>query len=261
MSLTRFQDSEAFLKLIDGWEDPNPAPILESHDGVIVVRDDLLPAGSKSRFIDYLIGHKTHVEEWVYGSSPRVGFGQISLAYVASKYGKKSTVFVAKGKQLHPNSERAVSYGANVIEVGTGFLKVTQARAREYVAQKPNLRYLAPFGLADDTVFGCIIKVARSLPFIPDEVWTVAGSGTMNRGLQMAWPSAKCYMVSVGHELTAEERGRGEVIRHYLKFEQPCKKNFLPPFPSVINYDAKAWQYINERADKTKKVLFWNVGA
>ncbi len=230
--ITTRKTAEEYLRFVNGWNDPNPEPVLKEYDGITVVRDDLLPAGSKQRFIDYMIGHNDNVGEWVYGSSPRVGYGQVSLAYVASQYGKKSTVFVAKSTELHPNSAKAKKFGAKIIQVPMGFMKVCEARAREYVKEN-NIRSLVPFGLADGTVFGSIISVARSLPFTPDEgweVWTVAGSGVLNRGLQLAWPKAKFFMISVGHNLTKEEIGCATMIRHPLKFAQQCKIKNRPPF-------------------------------
>lgn len=261
MPLDNSKQIEAYLSLVKDWEDPNPSPVLEDHNGITVVRDDLLGAGAKIRFIDYMIKHTPKgVKEWVYGSSPRWGYGQISLSYVSKKYKKKCTLFLPESKEWHQNTQRAIDYGAQAIKVPVGFMTVTEARSREYIAKTPGSR-LVPFGLADDTVYGSIIKVARNLPYVPDEVWTVAGSGTLNRGLQMAWPHAKFHMISVGHVLTNEEIGIAEVFRHPLKFAQQCKKKELPPFPSVLEYDAKAWSYMNEHADKSKKNLFWNVGA
>jgi len=166
--------AEEYLNSVRGWVDDEPEPVVEKHEHVMVLRDDLLPAGSKSRFLDRLIGGSIEVTEWVYGSSPRVGYGQVSLAYVASKWKKKSTMFLAKASELHPNSQKAKKFGAKIIEVPMGFMTVCEARAREYVEKTP-LSRLVPFGLADDTVYGSIIKVARSLDFVPDEVWTVAG--------------------------------------------------------------------------------------
>ncbi len=250
--------AEEYLATVAEWVDPMPAPVLMEYEGVMVVRDDLLPAGSKARFIDQMIRRADHVQEWVYGASPRVGYGQISLAYVAGKYGKRSTVFVPKANALHVNSERAIAMGAQVIEVPTGFMGVCEARARDYISKTPGAAHV-PFGLADETVFGSIIKVARTLSFVPDEVWSVAGSGVLNRGLQLAWPSAACFAVSVGHVLTTEERGRATIVRHPLKFAQACKPVDRPPFPSVVEYDAKAWKYAKESAATGKKVLFWNV--
>ncbi len=226
--------AEEYLSTVRGWVDCEPEPVLKKYEHITVLRDDLLPAGSKSRFLDRLIGGTISVKEWVYGSSPR------------------------EANELHPNSLKAKKFGAKIIQVPMGFMTVCEARAREYVAKDP-LRKLVPFGLADDTVYGSIIKVARSLDFVPDEVWTVAGSGVLNRGLQLAWPKAKCFMVSVGHTLSKEEIGRAKMIKHPLKFAQKCKPDNRPPFPSVLEYDSKAWQYVLENSNKRKKVLFWNV--
>lgn len=252
--------ADYYLSLVKDWEDPNTAPVLREVDGVTVVRDDLLPAGSKSRFCDFLIGQNSYVNEWVYGSSPRFGYGQVSLAYICKKYKKKCTIFVAKAKELHSSSKLAQEFGANIVEVPMGFLKVTEARAKDYVNQSKGA-FLVPFGIADETTYGSIIKVARKIDFEPKEVWTVAGSGVLSRGLQLAWPKANVFMVSVGHKLTSEEIGRGNVIPHYLKFQTPCKEKERPPFPSVFEYDAKAWEFVKERGSKNNKnkVLFWNV--
>ena len=58
--------SDYFLDLVRDWEDPNPAPVVEKHKGIYVVRDDLLEGGSKVRFADKLIKDST-VKEFVYG--------------------------------------------------------------------------------------------------------------------------------------------------------------------------------------------------
>ena len=47
--------AEDYLHLVRDWYDPYDDPIVELHDNVHVVRDDVLPAGSKMRFIDKLI--------------------------------------------------------------------------------------------------------------------------------------------------------------------------------------------------------------
>lgn len=255
--------SEYYLSLIKGWEDPNPEPVIELHDGIHVVRDDLLGNGAKVRFIDFLIKHTPEgVDEWVYGSSPRWGYGQISLSYACKKYGKKCTLFLPESNELHPNSQRAKDNGAKIIMVPVGFMKVCEARSREYIAEHKKAK-LVPFGLVDDTIYGSIIKVARSLPIVPASVVTVAGSGTLNRGLQMAWPNAECHMVSVGHVLTDDEIANAIVYRHSLKFAQKCKKGECPPFPSVGEYDAKGYLYAKGIAEKNQGriTLFWNVGA
>ena len=64
------EDPEDYLELVKDWEDPWPDPVIEKYEGVYVVRDDLLNAGAKVRFVDYYI--KTlpeSVKEVVFGNS------------------------------------------------------------------------------------------------------------------------------------------------------------------------------------------------
>lgn len=107
-----------------------PDPILEEHDGFTVVRDDLLPGGTKRRaFLPY-ISSKPDIEEWVY-ASPRFGYAQLALAYICKDLGKKATVIVPKGKRswLTDKSEKL---GANIIEVPMGFLSHCKSAAKKY---------------------------------------------------------------------------------------------------------------------------------
>ena len=66
----------------------NPPPVIVEHDGIFVVRDDMIDGGSKSRFIQSLIKNFTHTE-FVYGSfMPESGFAQT----VGSNLGNPNSV-------------------------------------------------------------------------------------------------------------------------------------------------------------------------
>lgn len=240
------------------WQDPEPAPVLEQHNGFWVVRDDLLGVGSKVRFVDYWI-KSCRANEIVFGSCPATGYAQISLPHVCSKYGKKAVLFMAKRSmdKLHEYQKRGMALGAEYHWVENGMLPVTQKRAKDYVAADPNNRVLLPIGLEHPTVLASIMKIAKNLPIVPDEFWTVGSSGTINRGLQAAWPEAAANVVSVGHNMTPEQIGRATYYRSEYKFDKPTK--ILPPFPSAPTYDAKCWEFMLKYA-KTG-ALFWNVGA
>ena len=257
-------DAKDYLHWIEDWTDPNPDPVLEMHEGYIVVRDDLLGAGSKVRGLDYIIGHMAsfkNVKEWVFGSCPATGYAQISLPYVCNLYGKKAVLFMAERKQenLHEYQQKGALLGADYRWVPNGMLNVTQKRAKDYVLEKPLERTLLPIGLEHVTVMACFIKVAQDLPIKPKEFWTVGSSGTLNRSLQIAWPDAKAHVVSVGHTMSEREIGRATYYRSELKFDRPVKPGDAPPFPSAPTYDAKAWKFVREHA--SPGALFWNVGA
>lgn len=248
------------LELIEGWSDPNPPPVLEVYDGITVVRDDLLEGGSKVRFIDYLI-RNSPTKEFVYGGCPATGYAQMCLPIVTGKYGKMATLFMAERSilKLHPYQRLALEFGANIKWVPNGMLNVTLARARQYYEQDTTNRYLLPLGLEHPTVLASIVKVARSLKVEPTEIWCVGSSGTLTRGLQMAFPDVPAFVVQVGHHMTLRESGRAKVIISDLPFNKPVRDKDMPPFPSAPTYDAKGWKYVKQFAKKG--ALFWNVGA
>jgi len=238
------------------WKDPFPAPVVEEHDGFMIVRDDLLEGGSKMRFADYLIKSQTEIDEWVYGSSPATGYAQISLSCLCRKYGKKAIIFMADRAKdnLHEYQLRAIDNGAIMNWVPNGMLSVTEKRARDYVEQNPNNRRLLPIGFDHPSVIASVNRVARSIDIAPREVWTVGSSGTLTRGLQQAWPDASFHCVTVGHK---GDYGRAKVYRCEIPFNKETKVK--PPFPSAPTYDAKVWEFMKQHA--SPEALFWNVGA
>lgn len=259
--------AEQYLELIGDWKDPNPTPVIEEYNGIKVVRDDMLGFGSKIRFVDYFIGHapeNKNIKEWVFGSCPATGYAQISLPVACERYGKKAVLFMAERSmdKLHSYQQRGLELGTEYHWVKMGMLNVTQAHAKKYAAADVETRRLLPLGLEHPTVLASIIRVARSLPVNPKYVWSVGSSGTMNRGLQLAFPDAELHVVQVGHTMKEYEIGRA--IHHVspYKFDKPAKAIDLPPFPSAPTYDAKGWRPMIDWYNETKpdgEVLFWNV--
>jgi hypothetical protein len=259
--------AEDYLKEVQGWEDPNPAPEIVEHDGFLVVRDDMLGYGSKVRGLDYMIGHSPEfasINEWCFGACPAVGYAQISLPYLCNRYGKEAHLFMAKRNmdKLHPNQKRGLELGAKYHWIDNGMLNVTKARCRDYVAEDPEHRACLPLGLEHPTVIGSLIKVARGLSVKPDHVWSVGSSGTINRSLQLAWPDAECFVVGVGHGMNEREIGRATYLRSPYKFDRPVKPEDTPPYPSVAEYDAKLWSVVRDYYTENEKppiVVLWNV--
>lgn len=225
----------------------NP-PVIIEHDGILVVRDDLQLGGTKARVVGrFLQG----ADEFVY-ASPVYGYAQIALAHTCAQSGKQATIFVAKRNQLHPRTVEAKRAGARIVQIPHGYLSNVQAKARAY-AEAVNARLL-PFGLDFPEMLLALAEVARSLSVVPAEVWTVAGSGTLSRALQLAWPKARFFAVQVGATPNA---GAATVLKAPESFEGDAKMR--PPFPSCSNYDAKAWRFIRQQA--RPGALFWNVAA
>jgi hypothetical protein len=223
-------------------------PIVEQVGNILVVRDDLIQGGTKRRVIDSIL---TGFDEYVY-ASPAAGYAQVALAYGCAASGKRATVFVAKRNDLHARTKEALQAGAKVVQVPYGYLSNVQAKAKAY-AELMGACYI-PFGFDSDVILDGLADVARRLDLKPNEVWTVAGSGTLTRALQRAWPAARFYAVRIG---SSPKIGKAELLIAPEKFEQDAK--IKPPFPSCSNYDAKAWRFIHKQA--SAGALFWNVAA
>lgn len=233
-----------------------PKPIIMEHDGFLVVRDDLLDGGTKRRGFNVYVESFPDVKEWVY-ASPRQGYAQLSLAYACKDLGKKATVTIPKGNHTWLTDE-SLRIGANIIEVPMGYLTNIQAKAKRYVEEHEGSS-LIPFGGDHPIIIEAIKNVALTLDIKPPkEIWTVMSSGVLSRSLQLAFPNAKVYGVQIGHNTTEREMGRAETMRSTYGFHQECKEYELPPFPSSLNYDSKAWKFMKENA--SKGALFWNVG-
>lgn len=227
-----------------------PDPVVEAHGKILVVRDDLLPGGTKMRAIMPII-MQSEADEFVY-ASPAQGYAQVALAHCARHAGRKATIFTAMRNIPHPLTLEAKKAGAMVVQIAHGRLNVVTARSRAYAKDVGAM--LIPFGCDDQACINGISEAAKKIK-PPHEVWTVAGSGVLTRALQAAWPKAKFFAVIVGKRNI--NTGMAKQIICNLKFEEDT--NILPPFPSASNYDAKAWAYIQEMA--SDGALFWNVAA
>ena len=111
---------------------------------------------------------------------------------------------------------------------------------------------MLPFGLDFDGFINGIAEIAGRIKKSPDEVWSVAGSGTLQRGLQRAWPYAEFHAVQIGKK---PDVGSATLYVAPEKFEDPAK--LPPPFPSCPQYDAKAWRFMRKHAKEG--AFFWNV--
>ena len=225
-------------------------PIVTQHSGISVVRDDLFKGGTKARFLPVLF---ESAEEVVY-ASPAEGGAQTALAHTAAALGKRATIFVAKRAKPHDRALEAKRVGAKIMQVSPGYLKVVQARAREYCSRTGAT--LAPFGVNLPAAIERIAEAARMTGLQPDEVWCASGSGVLARGLATAWPQARRHVVEVGRTLSPQDVAGATIHKAGIEFSKALKQK--PPFPSCPHYDAKAWKICKARHG-AGLVLFWNV--
>lgn len=236
------------------WYDPDP--VYEDHGRFVVVRDDLVPGGSKQRFLPHLV---QGAREVVFGG-PFCGGAPLALSVYGKREGVKVTLFYAKRKELHARQKLAQENGAQIVQVPHGYMNVVQKAARDYCARTGAL--FLPLGFD---------KPEASLPFIEamrrvrsqvgqiDEVWCATGSGMLARCLGVAFAGIPVRGVVVGlHSRNEKQRYTGNVSLLESPYQFARETKATSPFPSCGNYDRKAWEMAQEKA-RGKRILFWNV--
>lgn len=228
---------------------------LEKHNGITVLRDDLLPGGTKSRLVKRLLDYGTSAHVY---ASPAAGGFQVALAAKCAELGRQAVIFTAKRQTPHRNTLLAKEYGARVFQVQCGYLSVVQARAREYAeAQGAQLlKFGADTPEAIEEISFVMREVTAGMGKEPDEVWCAVGSGTLAKGIVKGTATATVNGVQVGKAF-AGRLDRFRLHSYPMKFEKATK--FPAPFPSQENYDRKAWEFCMKKSSLQSDVLFWNV--
>lgn len=241
-----------YLSMTKGWTPLHPPPQVVEHDGVLVVRDDLI-VGTKARAVDLLalrIQNKTIVY-----CQPRVGLAGVSLCSVAKEHNKEVVLFMPSSGKISLHQACCIERGARAIFERIAAMPNLNLYAKQW-AQNNNA-YFVPLGLRHELATAAIIHAACQIPE-PDEVYVAISTGVLARALQIAWPNAQFTCIAVARNLKAGELGRAQVISEPLPFSSPEKPENMPPFPTVATYDAKVWKTINK--DGKKRRLMWNVG-
>jgi hypothetical protein len=169
---------------------------IEKYNDVYVLRDDLLPGGSKSILMKHILDDR--YDEYVY-ASPVYGAFQIALSIWCKDNNKKSTIFCAKRNQLHPNTIKCLSNGANVIEVDCGYLIVVNKRAEDYckMSNALKLEFGAKTDISKNLLANRMREVIKHIGHEPKEIWCPIGSGTLVESILMATENSKVIGVQV----------------------------------------------------------------
>lgn len=245
---------------------------IQTFDGISVLRDDLLPGGSKSVLADHIIHQNPDKREFIYASPVYGGF-QIALSIYCKMHNKQAVIFCARHKIKHRNTLICKQLGAKIVEVYPGYLSVVQYRALEYASKNDNRLYIN-FGAYSEENLGILVKRAQKViakwkkapkpvgappkKAEPDEIWVAVGSGTLLTAILEATTRTHIYGVQVGAEVTIKDP-RVTIIKYDRPFEY--ESPFETPFPSMSHYDRKAFEMlIQKRGYHPKKnILFWNV--
>lgn len=240
--------------------EPNPPLVIEElKPNFLVVRDDLLPGGTKQRCaVDFI---KTIKENEVVYVGPEIGLAQAAIGVAAKLTGKIATFFTSiYGKQLTSASIKARKCGTRIIDVGPLPLKETRIKAEEYC--KKNGAMQLPFGFDSPKTLEILsnnIKEAATDKRLSqiDNIWVAAGSGTLANALRKVFPLSTIHMVQVGKEIYQDMIPPNSVIHVApYKFSEPTK--ILPPYPAIPEYDAKVYE-IMEKHKGSGVNLIWTM--
>ena len=252
-----YPNRDAWLELAGDWQDPFGDPKLVQHGDFNVVREDLMGFGSKCRFGDILVS--TAQSDTLVYVQPRYGFAGISLAYLAKKYNKRLVLFSPSQKEISDHQAICIERGAEMKFKRIAAMPVLNAHAKKWAEE--NNAFFIPLGLRHELVTAAAVKVAYDIAEkhgYPEEVWHAISTGVLGRALQIAWPEAQFNAVAVARNIKQGERGRATIWSHPKAFNQNVDPEFVPPFPSALNYDAKAWEFMVKHGNPG--AWFWNVG-
>jgi len=239
---------QQYLDMLGDFKSSFDDPILENHEGRIVVREDLIDVGTKARAGEYLIA--TCKSDTIVYVQPRFGFAGISLTKLCKMYNKKLVLFMPSSKEISDHQAYCIENGCEVYFHRIAAMPNLNLIAKKWA--KDNNAFFIPLGLRHELVTAMIIQTATKIEE-PRSFWTAFSTGVLNRALQIAWPNSIANGVAVSRNVHTGEKGRANVVSHYRSFSQDSK--IMPPFPSASNYDAKVWEYTKEGD------LFWNVAS
>lgn len=246
---------------------------LSSERSIYVVRDDLLPAGTKQRAILPLLrdfqrqGH-THM---IY-ASPFAGFAQVALAYGCHSVGLECTLYCEKdphqpGTAAHAFTKLAQRWGAKAVITET--LAEAEAKAEELAEKSGGLKIPLGFHCREFqqhfqlAVAEALKNIKRELGFLPKRTWLPVGSGTLTNAFHKVAPDAMelcCVDVHVLHPKDLRLQALRLLPRvQYFSAEQEFSEmaTTRPPVPSNVHYDAKLWSFVKNHAQDGD--LWWNV--
>jgi hypothetical protein len=248
-----------------------------------VVRDDLLPGGTKTRgLIEYLL--RSNFDSFIY-AGPETGYGQVALAISVLKANsilqamnkpvtKRAIVFVSQyQRQLSIATNKARESHAELFAYDKLPLKVLEANAQKYLHEeykKGKNICILPFGLSDPDLMSILVLNMRHAVgnVSPARCWVVVGSGMIVTALSQVWPKTHFCLVRVGKRIDVDllKKLEGRVTAYPLNqdelpqwFEDEVPNELLPPYPSVKTYDAKIWQYLANYGQEGDYI--WNVAA
>lgn len=248
-----YRTREEWLELTEDWNDPYDIPILSLHNGRIVVRDDHIVGGTKSRAADLVVA-RAESDHLCY-VVPRKGLAGVAILEAAKRHDKKVTFFMPSSKVC--SDIQAYCY-ENADQ--TFFHRIASMPNLNRMAEQwanDNGAYFVPLGLKHELATAAIIRTCDNLRrqgFNPETMLYAISTGVLGRALQIGFPDTDFTAVAVARNIQEGELGDAIFMSEKRPFLTDEPLATRPPYPSVANYDAKLWKYSNPGD------AIWNVG-
>lgn len=221
----------------------NQAFITSIENGLHILRDDLLPGGTKRRGLEILLKDMPQTE-CVYAGTI-FGHGALALTLACADHGKRARLFLASNDTDHPMLHRLREAGA-VIDVALPH-PIARLYEQAEIYARGHGAHLFPLAFDTPDFQAAMVEALRPFDILPySEIWCSSVSGTLSRALAAAFPRTPLKIVSVvaegGHHTAPE------------KYHRPAQSP--PPYPSCPYTDAKIWQFA--RGTAAEGALIWN---
>ena len=245
-----YRSLEEWLDITKDWTDPYPKPQIVNHEGIDVVRDDMI-VGTKARAADFLFSNIK--EDTLVYVQPREGAAGTSLLEAAKRHGKKIKLFMPSSKQMSETQaitiERGADYEFRRIAAMPNLNKIAKQWADD------NGAYFIPLGLKHELVTAALVRVIHNMNWNPKSLAIATSTGTLIRALEIALPNTHLHCVAVARNLQPGEKGKAMFYSDHRPFL--VNSTYSCPFPTYDNYDRKAWEY----ATMMQVEAMWNVAA
>ncbi|PZP53752.1 MAG: hypothetical protein DI586_10675 [Micavibrio aeruginosavorus] len=209
-------------------------------DDKTILRDDLLPGGTKRRALQRWLP-SLNQSHFIYAGSV-FGSGGWALAEACRDLGFTCTLALSRS-----------DYSPQWLEQIDCQIEWFAPQPVEHIYKSyGHDKKLLPLGYDDLGFKSCLAEVFGSLDRNHSEIWLPCVSGVLVQAAQIAWPEARINAVCV-----AKNHGNiGNAIQYQAaeKYHQPAHE--LPPYPANLFSDAKLWQFVRQFA--LKDALIWN---
>lgn len=258
---TRTEANEYYTNMYGNFDSILPPPevkVCPDRSDLYILDFSTNPCGLKAHAAEQFISGLT--KECVAYAAPRVGHAAEAIAYLCEQYGLKGVFFAPSSRQVSKHQAVVTAYD----DCELRFVKIPAMKTLNCWIRDWSKKYDAealPFGLSGvPEVTAGIVNICNNYTKIygqPTEFYCAVSTGTMIRGLEIGWPKSKGVGIAVARNILNGEKGSSNVYSYHKKFYQDSE--VLPPFPTTVSYDAKAYDAFIMDAEPGS--VFLNVGS